>query len=86
MGTYSLSILPWESLKVIGFSLVLSGWSLPESFQKNQTTTTMGDKSPKSKNKDSKQKKGKAAASDKAKQKLISDKQSNQPAPPKKKK
>lgn len=45
----------------------------------------MGDKSPKSKNKDSKQKKGKADAADKAKQKLIADKRSNLP-PPKKKK
>ena len=46
----------------------------------------MGDKSPKSKNKDSMQKQGKNAASDKAKQKAITDKQSPQAAPPKKKK
>jgi hypothetical protein len=45
----------------------------------------MGDKSPKSKNKDSQQKKDKATASDKAKQKLISDKQSNRQALKKKK-
>lgn len=46
----------------------------------------MGDKSPKSKNKDSKQKQGKASASEKAKQKTIADKQSANLAPPPKKK
>lgn len=46
----------------------------------------MGDKSPKSKNKDSKQKQGKTDASNKAKQKSISDKQSAGAAPPPKKK
>jgi hypothetical protein len=46
----------------------------------------MGDKSPKSKNKDSKQKQGKASASDQAKEKLITDKQKPKSEPPKKKK
>ena len=52
----------------------------------NHKITTMGDKSPKSKNKDDKQKQGKNAASDKAKQKMIADKQTSQAAVPKKKK
>jgi len=46
----------------------------------------MGDKSPKSKNKDDKQKQGKNAASDQAKQKAINDKHKDQAAIPKKKK
>lgn len=55
--------------------------------RKLQQYKIMGDKSPKSKNKDSKQKQGKADASNKAKQKSISDKQSaNIGSTPKKKK
>lgn len=46
----------------------------------------MGDKSPKSKNKDSKQKQVKTAAHDQAKKKLVTDKQKKPGELPKKKK
>jgi len=52
----------------------------------NQQTTIMGDKSPKSKQKEKDQKQGKQAASNKEKQRIIASKQERAIAPPKKKK
>lgn len=56
-----------------------------ERHQKTSITKIMGDKSPKSKQKDKKQKQGKEAASEKEKQQAIA-KQQQKIAPPAKKK
>jgi hypothetical protein len=57
---------------------------ISESLQ-NQNNTTMGDKSPKPKNKDSQQKQKNTTAPDQKKQKAINDKQKNHAAPPRRK-
>ncbi len=85
----SFFILPKLPLANTEWNGTISGSSVSWNVPRQQTTITsktMGDKSPKSKQKDKNQKQGKADASRQAKQRAISNKQQDRGAVPAKKK